>query len=90
MGRNYANHPAVYQLILTKELTTIHPTQITEGEATIILTEETEVEAEAEDIQDKTQDIPIIHQEDRAHIVRDHMKISIVVNRIQLKEDEKD
>ena len=48
------------------------------------------MEAEAEDIQDKTQDIPIIHQEDRAHIVRDHMKTSIVVSIIQLKKDEID
>ena len=56
----------------------------------MVLTEEIEVEAEAEDIQDKTQDISIIHQEDHAHIVRDHMKISIVVSIIQLKKDEID
>ena len=56
----------------------------------MVLTEETEVETEAEDIQDKTQDISIIHLEDRAHIVRDHMKTSIVVSIIELKKDEID
>ena len=56
----------------------------------MVLTEEIEVEAEAEDIQDTTQDISIIHLEDRAHIVRDHMITSIVVSIIQHKKDEID
>ena len=56
----------------------------------MVLIEEIEVEAEAEDIQDTTQDISIIHLEDRAHIVRDHMITSIVVSTIQLKRDEID
>ena len=56
----------------------------------MVLTEEIEVEAEAEDIQDTTQDISIIHLEDRAHIVRDHMITSFVVSTIQHKKDEID
>ena len=40
----------------------------------MVLTGKIEVEAEAEDIQDKTMDISIIHQEVHVNIVRDSMK----------------
>ena len=81
---------AVHLSILTEVIATAHPAQLAEGEATIISIDQIEVEAEAEDIQAKTMDIFIIHQEVHVHIVRGHMRISSVNSTIQPREDETD
>ena len=72
-------------------ITITHPTcPLVEGEAIMVITEETEVEPEAEDIQAIIMDISKANHQAHANTVRDSMKTGTANNTTLLKREGKD